>query len=99
MPLATGITEYPAQLLRLADGRIACVAGRRQPPFGVRILLSEDDGESWDVGRPVILRDDLPNQDLGYPSAAPRADGTLVVVYYGQDARGLTGIDACTLRL
>jgi hypothetical protein len=99
VPLATGITEYPAHLLALADGRIACVAGRRQPPFGIRIFVSENGGESWDVRNPMILRDDLPNKDLGYPTVAARADGTLVVVYYGQDARGLTGIDACTVRL
>jgi hypothetical protein len=98
-PVATEMRDYPAHLLHLGDGRIACVAGRRHPPYGVRIYLSEDGGASWDLEHPVIVRDDLPNKDLGYPTAALRRNGELMVVYYGQDRDGVTGIHATTVRL
>ena len=98
LPQATGIADYPAHLLALPDGRIACVAGHRTPPFGIVLHLSLDQGASWD-SRLTVLIDDLPNKDLGYPTAALRSNGDLLVVYYGQDQDGVTGIDALTVRL
>ena len=94
-PMATGITDYPPDLVLLADGRIACIAGRRRPPFGITLCLSEDDGESWSA--PVFVTSGLPNRDLGYPSATLRADGSLYIVWYAQDSDGVTGIHAGTL--
>lgn len=91
-PVVTGISDYPADLVLLNDGRIACVAGRRQPPFGITLYLSEDDGESWNA--PTFVTTGLPNRDLGYPSAALRANGNLYVVWYAQDSDGVTGIHA-----
>ena len=67
-PVATGIRDYPAQLLHLDEGRIACVAGRRTAPFGILLYLSQDGGMSWDLDRPNVVRDDLANADLGYPT-------------------------------
>jgi sialidase-1 len=90
-PAATGIADYPAHLLRLRDGRVACVAGRRVPPFGIRLYISEDEGETWRETLPV--RDDLPSKDLGYPTLGQREDGTLVVVYYARGPDGVTGIE------
>jgi hypothetical protein len=98
-PAATGIPDYPAHLLRLPDGRVAAVAGRRQRPYGVRIYLSSDGGSSWDLERPVVVRDDLPNKDLGYPTAAVRRDGAIFVAYYAQDHDGTTKIQANIVQL
>lgn len=98
-PESTGIPEYPAHLVDLGDGRIACVAGRRASPYGIRIHLSEDQGASWEVRHPVIVRDDLPNKDLGYPTAALRKDGSLFVAYYAQGVDGVTGIAATVVRI
>ena len=92
-PTPTGIGDYPAELLSLADGRLLCVAGRRRPPFGILLHVSEDGGETWGARRLRVL----PNRDLGYPSMARRDDGGLLVVYYGQDDAGTTGIHASTL--
>lgn len=96
-PRSTGIMDYPAHVLTLPDGRMACVAGRRRPPFAIVMYLSAD-GESWDQ-RPIALVDDLPSNDLGYPTAAVRADGDIVVLYYAQDRDGVTGIHALTARM
>ncbi|MEQ1956568.1 sialidase family protein [Mesorhizobium sp. CN2-181] len=96
-PTPTGIPDYPADLVELADGRIACVAGRRRPPFGITLYLSEDGGTTWNADRPLSASSGLPNRDLGYPSVALRADGSLFVAYYCQDGDGVTGIEASML--
>jgi len=96
-PQPTGIAAYPAHLLTLANGSLACIAGRRSPPFGIVMHLSDDGGATWDAA-PVALVADLPTKDLGYPTAALRPNGDLFVVYYAQDRDGVTGIHSLTVR-
>ena len=91
-PRPTGIDDYPADLLVLGDGRLAMVAGRRRPPYGIALRQSDDGGENWSA--PIAVRDDLANIDLGYPTLAPRTNGDLVVVYYAQDGAGVTCIQS-----
>lgn len=73
----------PANLVQLADGRVICVYGYRCAPYGIRAVVSEDDGVTW--GPELILRDDGGSRDLGYPRTVLRADGTVVTVYYFND--------------
>jgi hypothetical protein len=70
----------PGDLVRMQDGRIACVYGYRLPPYGVRVRLSEDDGKTW--GREQVLRDDGGSWDLGYPRVVEHEPGKLLTVYY-----------------
>jgi hypothetical protein len=93
-PSPTGIADYPADLVELDDGRIVCVAGRRRSPFGIALYVSTDRGATWRGDVPFAVRSDLPNRDLGYPSAALRRDGSLFVAYYAQTEDGITGIHA-----
>jgi hypothetical protein len=81
---------YPAHAVRLHDGRLLVVYGRRRAPFGVRAVLSDDEGDTW--GRELVVRDDLPNENLGYPSVIEYAPGKLFTVYYGEDGSGVTCI-------
>jgi len=81
---------YPAHAVRTSDGRIVVVYGRRTEPFGIRGTVSEDGGATW--GPELVIRDDLPNANLGYPSVIEDAPGELFTVYYGEDADGVTGI-------
>jgi hypothetical protein len=97
-PEPTGITGYPAHLLRLPDGRLAAVTGRRVPPFGIVVFLSNDGGATWDVDHPITVRE-LPNRDLGYPTAALDTAGELFVAWYHRDAAGVTGLHATRLAL
>lgn len=71
---------YPSHLVRLANGTLVCTYGSRTPPLGIRLKISRDHGRSW--SREVLLTDDAPNWDLGYPSTAQLADGSLVTVWY-----------------
>ncbi len=70
----------PGDIVRMADGRIACVYGYRMPPFGIRARISEDGGRTW--GRELVLRDDGGSWDLGYPRVVESAPGELLAMYY-----------------
>ena len=48
-------------------------------PFGVRALVSRDEGASWEE---VVLDDAEPGGDLGYPSSIELADGAIYTVFY-----------------
>ena len=84
--LDTGIGGNPPAMTHLSDGRICLIYGYRDPPSGIRAVLSEDEGRSW--GEEIVLRDDGGNHDVGYPRAIQRSDGSIVVIYYHNDFSG-----------
>ena len=47
---------------------------------GIRAAISEDEGHTWGPVR--ILRDDLPNADMGYPASVEIDDGRIMSVYW-----------------
>lgn len=78
-----GLSGNPPALLRLDDGRLCLSYGYRAEPYGMRAVISEDEGVTW--SEPIHLRDDGGNHDLGYPRAVQRADGAVVTIYYFND--------------
>lgn len=86
VPRARGFHGSPPHLMRHSSGAILLTYGRRQEPLGQRVAISRDDGATWE--HDLILRDDAPNQDLGYPSTVELPDGSLFSVYYQQAAAG-----------
>ena len=84
----TPVQGKPPHLIKLRDGRLLVTYGRRVPPYGQRACVSADGGETWDVDHEIILRDDAPNEDLGYPATAQLDDGSLYTVYYQIDRAG-----------
>jgi hypothetical protein len=80
-PFPTSLWGFPPHLLLLADGRVLCSYGYRRAPFGQRACISSD-GIQWDVANEVVLRDDAPNGDLGYPASVEIAPGQILTVYY-----------------
>ena len=97
-PTPTPIDGYPAHLLPLPDGRILCTFGHRKPDFGIRAVVS-DGGLDWSREPTLVIRGDLPNKDLGYPTTLPRPDGRLCTFYYAQTPDGVTCIQSTTFRL
>ena len=87
-PKPTDILGKPPHLTNLADGRILVTYGYRHEPYGQRACVSSDGGETWDYDHEIILRDDAPNGDLGYPASVQLDDGTVMTVYYQQDQPG-----------
>lgn len=83
-PFATPLWGHPPHLMLLSNGRVLCSYGYRRPPFGQRACLSND-GVHWDLSDEVILRDDAPNSDLGYPVSVELEPGVILTVYYQPD--------------
>ncbi len=95
-PLRTEIRGYPPHLLRLQDGRILCGVTYRWEPMGIRLVLSEDNGKTWDTDNTIVMRDDAgtaspmwpdyPNHsggsDVGYPITVQFDDGSLFTCYW-----------------
>ena len=73
----------PPSLLRLADGRLSLIYGRRALPYGILARLSNDQGKTW--SGPIVLRDDGGAADVGYVRSIIRPDGKIVAVYYYND--------------
>ena len=72
--------------LRLRDGRIVVIFGRRQPPFGMGLIVSEDDGATWSAE--AVIRADASDWDLGYPVATELDDGRIFTAYYFMEDDG-----------
>ena len=87
-PRPTEIVGKPPHLLRLRDGRILVTYGYREAPHGERACLSADGGQSWDYANEIVLVDDAPSGDLGYPATVELDDGLLLTVHYQQERAG-----------
>lgn len=70
----------PPALVMLPDGRLCLSYGFRAKPFGIRARISNDEGLTW--GPEIVLRDDAPGGDLGYPRSIARPDGSMLTAYY-----------------
>ena len=77
-------SEHPADLIQLADGRVLMVFGERNVPRGVHAMVSAD-GRAWDSGKEIVLADDAPNGDCGYPSSVEVGKGRVATIYYQVD--------------
>ena len=70
----------PSHLLTLPDGRILMTYGYRRSPFSNRVRISDDNGMTW--SDEIVLNDDFPSWDMGYPSTARLDDGTFFTLWY-----------------
>jgi hypothetical protein len=80
----TADREHPGDLIQLRDGRVLMVYGQRNAPRGVHAMISPD-GRAWDQSKKIVLADDAPNGDCGYPSSVEVAPGKVVTLYYQVD--------------
>lgn len=87
-PRPTAIVGKPPHLIRLRDSRILLTYGYRHAPYGERACLSRDGGRTWDYDREIVIRDDAPSGDLGYPASVELPDGSILTVYYQQERAG-----------
>ena len=72
--------------LQLSDGRIVVIFGRRKVPFGMGLIVSEDDGDTWSTE--AVIRADASDWDLGYPVATQLDDGRIFTAYYYMEDDG-----------
>ncbi|MGA7304179.1 MAG: sialidase family protein, partial [Rhodothermales bacterium] len=80
-PSPTPLWGFPPHLMLYDDGRVVVTYGYRRPPYGERAAVS-DDGITWRKEDEIVLRDDAPNKDLGYPASVELNDGRVLTVYY-----------------
>ena len=84
----TEMQGFPPHLIRLRDGKLLTVYGRRQGPgFGEYACLSDDHGRTWDVANEIKLAGHF-DGDLGYPASVELPDGTILTVYYQAEVKG-----------
>ena len=91
---------YP-RFLTLADGRTLLTFTVRSNPtdghsLGVRAILNDNDGKSWDFinDRMVISDVNFGSSGGGFGNTVQNADGSLVTVYSYRDKGGKTHIEA-----
>lgn len=82
-PLLGQTGGAPAHLLKHSSGDILSVYGYREAPFGIKVMISRDGGESWMTG--LDLHVNGVEDDLGYPATVELADGTLFTVFYAHE--------------
>jgi hypothetical protein len=87
----------PFYALQLASGHVLVVYGYRRAPYGIRAKLCSAELTDLAQAPEIVLRDDAPNGDLGYPHAIQLEDGRILVVYYIATADGIRQIDATWL--
>lgn len=80
--------EHPADIIRLLDGRLLATFSHRHPPFGVRALISSDEGKTWKLNERITLAWESRTVDCGYPSSIQRPDGKVVTAYYTYESDG-----------
>lgn len=85
----------PATLTRLSSGALALATGWRRSPYGVRVQVSQDDGQTW--SRSYSLRSDGSSWDIGYPRTVQRSDGKCVTIYYYHNSESPQRYIACTI--
>jgi len=87
----------PFHALRLKSGSVLVTYGYRRAPFGVRARLCDRELSNINEVPELILRDDAPNGDLGYPHSIQLPDGTIMVSYYISGSDGIRKIEATLL--
>jgi len=101
-PAKTSIWGFPADLIRLKDGRLLCAYGYRRSPMGIRAVISRDNGKTWDIKQELIIRADGLGleMDLGYPLLHQLPDGSIFCIYYiTTDGYHNTQVDCTTFKL
>ena len=81
-PKLTGADGSPPHLLLHSSGTLVSVYGRRKPPYGIQVMLSRDNAETWDTD--YFVWDRGVDGDLGYPASVELSNGDILTVYYAK---------------
>jgi sialidase-1 len=96
----SGILGHPPSgLVKLPDGRLVLTYGHRHPPYGIRAVVSKDEGLTWDTENTITLRNDGAGYDLGYPRSLLLKDGSILTVYYFTQDDQVTHVAATRWRV
>lgn len=73
----------PAHLLLHSSGILISTYGYREAPYGIKVMLSFDDGKTWGTGE-YIFENNI-GWDIGYPCTAELSNGDLLTVFYAHE--------------
>lgn len=97
-PLTRQVVGHPYDPMVLSDGRLLLTYGYRHEPMGVRARIVST-LEELETAPEIIVRDDSPSRDTGYPSAVQLDKDHVLFAYYMADENGIRGIDGTIMRL
>lgn len=72
----------PFHALQLDNGTVMLTYGYRQKPYGIRVILLDQECVNWEDAQEIVLREDGEGFDIGYTSAVQLDDGKVLVTYY-----------------
>jgi len=84
-PLPTGLPGQHTQPISLGGDRLVALYSHRGDPPGIRAVLSDDFGRTWDRSAPRAQADywtDMGAWQFGHPRGARLPDGDVLVVFY-----------------
>ncbi len=70
----------PPHLFLLSSGVLISTYGRRKLPYGIMVMVSKDNGETW--GKDIRLYENTASDDIGYPTTVELPNGDLITVFY-----------------
>ena len=88
----------PAHIITHSSGTVISAYTYREEPYGIKAMFSRDGGKTWDKDN-YICESPYPTHDIGYPSTAELADGSLLTVFYAKSAQYTSAIMAQRWRL
>jgi Neuraminidase (sialidase) len=74
--------QWPFDATVLQSGQVLLSYGSREGLMGAGVMLSRDQGKTWDEEHRVLIGWDSLGVDTGYPSTVQLDDGTIVTMYY-----------------
>ena len=83
----------PAHIITHSSGTVISAYTYREEPYGIKAMFSTDGGKTWDKDN-YICESPFPTSDIGYPSTAELADGSLLTVFYAKSAQYTSAIMA-----
>jgi hypothetical protein len=96
-PLDTGILGGPINPVVLADGRIVAFYARRSAPTGIRGVVSDDGGRTWNLAGEFVLWDESTRRVIGaraHDESRPAGDPSLWGSMWGWTFGTPTGVEA-----
>ena len=90
VPKLLGNDGSPGGLYVHSSGIITCVYASRKFPYGIKAMISSDNGQHWEQDLPLFTPpvDTLPaggHGDLGYPKSVELDNGDLFTVFYTKE--------------
>ncbi len=87
-PKDTSIFGQPGHILKIGNNKILCTYGYRKSPFGVRALISENNGATWDISKEFVISEGYKSWDCGYPFSLMINNNEFLSIYYVNDENG-----------